>query len=169
MSKLLQVLAWAAASILSPALAADYDLPGTYELVSSSVKYLDTGEVVPDQGARGFIMYGADGRMLVLNTYGGRPKPESSEKMTDDQRIGLFRTMLAYGGTYTFDGTKIEHHVDICWDEVRCGTTVVRDVARDGDRLIYTTRPAPSAFNGRMCVYTLVWQKLKAGIDATPR
>ena len=37
MSKLLQMLAWAAASILSPALAAEYDLPGTYELVSSSL------------------------------------------------------------------------------------------------------------------------------------
>jgi hypothetical protein len=84
--------------------------------------------------------------MLVLNTYGGRPKPESSEKMTDDQRIGLFRTMLAYGGTYTFDGKKIEHHVDICWDEVRCGTTVVRDVARNGDRLILHHTPRAKCF-----------------------
>jgi hypothetical protein len=161
MGKFLQVLAFVTTLIALPALAAEHELVGTYQLISSSTKYLDTGEVVPDQNVKGFIMYGADGRMLVLNTYGGRPKPESYAKMTDEQRIGPFRTMLAYGGTYTFDGKTVEHHVDICWDEVRCGTTVVRDVTRDGDRLIYTTKPQPSPFNGRMIVVTLVWQKLK--------
>jgi hypothetical protein len=53
------------------------------------------------------------------------------------------------------------HHVDICSDEIRCGTTLVRDVTVDGDRLIYTTRPQPSPFDGKMIVITLVWQKLK--------
>jgi hypothetical protein len=144
MGKFLQTLAWIATLISFPALAAEFEVVGTYELVSSSTKFLDTGEVVSDQSPKGFIMYGADGRMLVLITYGGRPKPESTAKMTDDERIGLFRTMLAYGGTYSFDGKKMEHHVDICWNEIRCGTTVIRDVVRDGDRLTYTTRPQPS-------------------------
>jgi hypothetical protein len=106
-------------------------------------------------------MYGADGRMLVLITYGDRPKAESSAKLTDDQRVALFRTMLAYGGTYEFDGKTMTHHVDICSDEIRCGTTLVRDVTVDGDRLIYTTRPQPSPFDGKMIVITLVWQKLR--------
>jgi hypothetical protein len=161
MGKFLQILVWAAALISAPALAAEFEVAGTYELVSSSTKFLDTGEVVSDPSPKGFIMYGVDGRMLVLITYNGRPKSENSAKMTDDQRIGLFRTMLAYGGTYTFDGKTMEHHVDICWDEVRCGTTVIRDVVKDGDRLTYTTRPQPSPLNGRMSVVTLVWQKLK--------
>jgi hypothetical protein len=34
-------------------------------------------------------------------------------------------------------------------------------VTVDGDRLIYTTRPQPSPFDGKMIVITLVWQKLK--------
>ena len=80
--------------------------------------------------------------MLVLVTFGDRPTPDSTAKMTDDQRIGLFRTMLAYGGTYTFVGDKVEHHVDICWDELRCGQSFLRYVSRDGDRLTYTTHPA---------------------------
>jgi hypothetical protein len=116
---------------------------------------------VTDPNPKGFITYSADGRTLVLITYSGRPKPESTAKMTDEQRVGLFRTLLAYGGTFTFDGKQMEHHVDICWDEVRCGTTVIRDVVRDGDRLTYTTRPQPSPRNGRMSVATPVWQKLK--------
>ena len=39
------------------------------------------------------------------------------------------------------------------------GTTVIRDIQRDGDKLIYTTRPAPFAADGKMSVLTLVWQK----------
>jgi hypothetical protein len=144
--------------------AADDEFYGTYQLVSASVKYLDNGEIVPDVNGKhpkGFVMYGKDGRFLLMITDDGRPKPDSTAKMTDEQRLNLFRTMLAYGGTYTLDGNKIDHHVDICWDEVRCGTTVTRDISKDGDRLIYTTHPAPFSANGRMSVVTVVWQKMK--------
>lgn len=157
----LPMLALAASLIARPAIAAEHDLVGTYQLISSSTRHLDTGEVVVDANAKGFIMYGADGRMLVLITYGDRPRGESAAKLTDDQRIALFRTMLAYGGTYEFDGKTVTHHVDICSDEIRCGTTVVRDVTVDGDRLIYTTRPQPGPLDGKMIVVTLVWQKLR--------
>jgi hypothetical protein len=146
------------------ALCAEIDLPGTYQLVSASINYLDTGEIIPDifgKSAKGFIMYGADGRMLALITNDNRPKPESIEKTTDEQRIALYRSMQAYGGTYKFDGKTVEHHVDICWDEVRCGTVVARDIKKDGDLLVYTTRPAPFSGNGRLSVVTLAWRKVK--------
>jgi hypothetical protein len=157
----IQMLALATTLIPRTAFAAEYELAGSYQLISSSTRHLDTGEDVPDENAKGFIMYGADGRMLVLITYGDRPRAESSAKLTDHERIQLFRTMLAYGGTYEFDGKTVAHHVDICADEVRCGTTVIRDVTFDGDRLIYTTRPQPSPFDGKMIVITLIWQKLR--------
>jgi hypothetical protein len=156
----LPMLALAAILIPRPTLAAEYELAGTYQLISSSTKHLDTGEDVPDENAKGSIMYGADGRMLVLITYGDRPKAESAAKLTDHQRVQLFRTMLSYGGTYDFDGKIVTHRIDICSDEIRCGTTFVRDVTVDGDRLTYTTRPQPSPIDGKMIVITLVWQKL---------
>ena len=146
------------------ALSAEIELSGTYEFLSASVKYLDTGEIVPDifgKDAKGYIIYAPDGRMLSLITYGNRPKPESIEKTTDEQRIRLYRTMQSYGGSFTFDGKTVEHRVDICWDEIRCGTTVARDVERDGDKLIYTTHPAPFSANGRLAIVTLVWRKVK--------
>ena len=62
-------------------------------------------------------MYGNDGRMLVLNLSSGRPKPDSLESITDEQRVQLFRTMVAYGGTYTIDGQSVSHHIDISWNE----------------------------------------------------
>jgi Lipocalin-like domain len=158
-------LGFLAALTTGPASAAEINLIGTFELLSASVHYLDTGEVIPDifgKTPKGFATYGADGRMLLMITYGKRPKPESIEKTTDEQRIALYKTMQAYGGTYTFDGKTVLHNVDICWDEVRCGTVVARDIEQDGDKLIYKTRPAPFSANGRMAVATLVWRKVKS-------
>jgi hypothetical protein len=74
---------------------------------------LDTGQVQTYANKQGFITYGDDGRMLALLIRGDRQKPESFEKMTDQQRADLFRTLNAYGGTYHFDGKIMEHHIDI--------------------------------------------------------
>ena len=106
-------------------------------------------------------MYGKDGRFLVLVVYDERPNPESIDKTTDQQRADLFRSMLAYGGTYKFDGKSIKHEIDMSWNEVWTGTTVIRDVTRDGDKLIYSTRPAPFSGDGKMSVVTVVWEKVK--------
>jgi len=77
-------------------------------------------------------MYGSNGRLLVNITNGGRSKAESIDKITNEQASQLFRTMLAYGGTYNFDGKRVEHHIDISWNEVWGGTTVIRDIEKDG-------------------------------------
>jgi len=136
---------------------------GTYKLISSTRKILDTGEVTDTDGKdpKGFIMYGKDGRMMGLIVYSERPKLESVDKITDQQRADLFRTMAAYGGTYKFDGNTVEHHIDISWNEMWTGTTVVRDIKKEGEKLIYTARPAPFRGDGKMSVVTLVWEKVK--------
>ena len=141
--------------------AADNELAGTYKLISRSRVLVDTGQVQTFGQVQGFITYGNDGRMLVLIVEGNRPKPESLAKMTDQQRAELFRTMNAYGGTYKFDGKTIEHHIDISHNAVWTGTTQIRDVKKEGDKLIYTTRPAPFVGDGKMSVITLVWEKVK--------
>ena len=80
-------------------------------------------------------MYSRDGHMMVLMTRSDRPKPDSIKKITDGQRQSLFSSMLAYAGTYKFDGTSIEHFIDLSWNEVWNGTMQVRDIKKDGDRL----------------------------------
>ena len=102
-----------------------------------------------------------DGRMLILIVRGNRPKPESLDKITDQQRADLFRSMTAYGGTYKFDGKTMEHHIDISWNEIWTGTTQIRDVKKEGDRLIYITHPAPFVSDGKMSIVTTVWEKVK--------
>ena len=158
-------LALVAALIVLPRLAcaADDDIVGTYRLISSNRVTLETGETEESYGKNpsGFITYGRDGRMMAMIVFSNRPKPESLDKMTDQQRAELFRTMLAYGGTYTFHGDSVEHHIDISWNDVWTGTTVTRDIKKEGDRLVFTTKPAPFPRDGKMSVNTLVWEKVK--------
>jgi Lipocalin-like domain len=155
------MLAVAIAAPPFSAIAADDDLVGTYKLVSEQRKIVDTGEIVSIPNPLGYISYGKDGRLLVLIVRSDRPKPESVEKMTDQQRVELFRTMTSYGKTYKFDGNKVEHYIDISWNEVWTGTTVVRDLKKEGDKLVYTARPAPFSGDGKMSVVTVVWEKVK--------
>jgi hypothetical protein len=151
-----------AALAFSPA-TAEENLTGTYKLVSSKRKIVEAGEVLDTWGKypKGFITYGKDGRMLVLIVTDDRPRPENVEKMTDQQRAQLFRTLTAYGGTYEFDGKTVQHHIDISWNEVWTGTTVVRDLKREGDKLVYSLPAAPFSSDGRMSVVTLIWEKVQ--------
>ena len=149
------------AALSSAVGAADDEIYGSYKLISSSRKLLDSGQVETFPKEQGYITYGRDGRMQVLIVRGNRPKAESVEKLTDQQRTELFRSLTAYGGTYKFDGKSVEHHIDISWNEVWTGTTQIREVKKEGDRVILTTRPAPFAADGKMSVVTLEWEKLK--------
>ena len=144
-------------------IAAQEVLEGTWKLVSSTRTNTTTGATTDSFGPNplGYIMYGKDGRMMVLITRSDRPKPDSTDKMTDEQRSRLFSSMLAYSGTYKFDGETIEHHIDGSWNQVWTGTTQIRNVKKDGDRLIYTTQPGPSPIDGSMGFATLVWKKVK--------
>ena len=144
-------------------IAAEEVLDGTWKLVSSTRTNTTTGATTDSFGPNplGYIMYGKDGRMMVLITRSDRPKPDSTDKMTDEQRSRLFSSMLAYSGTYKFDGETIEHHIDGSWNQVWTGTTQIRNVKKDGDRLIYTTQPGPSPIDGSMGFATVVWEKVK--------
>jgi Lipocalin-like domain len=141
--------------------AADTEIYGTYRLISTTAKTLDTGEEEKYADESGYITYGRDGRMFVLLVRGKRPKPESLDKMTDQQRLALFRSVTAYSGPFTFDGKTVEHHVDISWNEVFTGMTLRREVKFDGDRVLLTTAPSPRSSDGKMGVRTLVFERVK--------
>ena len=156
------MLAFAVSALPLCAALADEELPGTYKLISGTRTLVETGEIMDSYGKqpKGYIMYGRDGRMLTLITHEGRPKP-SRTGMTDQDRADQYRTLNGYGGTYTFHGDSVEHHIDIAANETRVGSTEIREVKRDGNRLIYTTKPQPFSADGKMSVITLVWEKLK--------
>ena len=65
--------------------------------------------------------------MMVLIVKDERPKPSDLAKMTDQERAELFKTLVAYGGTYTLDAKTITHHLDISWNQIWTGTDQVRN------------------------------------------
>ena len=52
--------------------------------------------------------------------------------------------MLAYGGTYKFDGKKIEHHVDISWNGSWTGMTTVPECPKGRRQTNLFDRPGPN-------------------------
>lgn len=138
-------------------------LYGTWRLVSLRQTVVATGETTDVFGKMpsGFISYGRDGRMMTLIVKDVRPKPTDLATMTDQQRADLFRTMVAYGGTYTFDGKIIIHHVDISSNEIWTGTDQTRNVKFDRNRLILSTNPQASPPDGKVAFTVLTWERLK--------
>ena len=144
---------------VSTAALAQRDIAGTYRLISTTAKF-DTGEEEKYNDETGYIIYGRDGRMMVLLVRGKRPRPESVEKMTDEQRVQLFKTVTAYSGKYTFDGKTVTHHVDVSWNEVFNGMNLERHVTRAGNRVMLTTAPSRRSSDGKMGVRTLTFEKV---------
>jgi len=154
-------LATIVATISYHAMADDADISGMYRLVSEQRKIVDTGEIIVGSGSQGFISYDKSGRMLGVLIRSPRPNPENLDKMTDQDRIGLFQTTTAYSGTYKFDGKTVEHSIDISWNQYWTGTKQVRTVERNGDRITLTTPPFPFHTDGKISVNMLVWERVK--------
>jgi hypothetical protein len=140
----------------------DNRLIGTWKLVSVVAEDLATGEKRDAWGPDpdGYINYGPDGRMIVINARSDRRKPKGPAP-TRDEAADLFEGVLAYAGRYTVSGNEVTHHVDISWNEAWTGTSQVRIAQFDGERVRLSTRPSPDPVNGRMSVRTMTWEKMK--------
>ena len=144
-------------------------LPGTNLLLGtwklrSFAQMLETGERCPVIGEHpdGYISYSADGRMYAIAASDGRVKPRD-ETPADEEAILLYRTMFSYAGTYTVEGDKLIHHVDISWNEAFTGTEQVRSYYLDSDILTITTAPNKVTIDGREGPLVAVWEKLPGG------
>src|SRR5437879_12074529 len=71
-------------------------LEGSYRLISTTARILETGQEEKYTDESGYITYGRDGRMFVLLVRGERPKPESLEHMTDQQRADMVRPVAPH-------------------------------------------------------------------------
>jgi Lipocalin-like domain len=86
-----------------------------------------------------------------------RPKPMDLTKLTDQERAELFKTMVAYAGTFTVEGDRVVHNVDISWNENWTGTAQARHFRVEGRRLII--RGDQIGLDGRHVIAVLTWEK----------
>ena len=97
--------------------------------------------------------------MYAIGVVEDRPKPRDLVP-TDEEKVKLQGSMFAYAGTYTADGEKVIHHVDISWNQSWTGTDLVRFYKLDGNTLTITTARAQSAIDGEEGQFILVLEKV---------
>ena len=152
------------ALLLSPmiALADENPVLGTWKLKSWVSEVLATGERYNQAGEHpdGYISYSADGRMYVIIVWENRVNPLGATP-TDEERIKLHQTMLAYAGTYTVEGEKVNHHIKPSWNQAWTGTDQLRSFKVDGNTLTITTPVLKSPIDGTEGRAVLVWEKVK--------
>jgi hypothetical protein len=136
---------------------------GTWKLKSVVRELLSTGEKHSLLGEHpsGYTGYSPDGRMYLIITADKRLMPHDVAP-SDEERIKLHRTMVAYAGTYSVEGEKVTHHVDISWNQAWNRTDLIRFYKLEGNTLLIKTAPAKSPIDGRAGQVVLVWEKVKA-------
>jgi len=144
------------------ALAGENPILGTWKLQSLVFEATATGQRSSPFGDHpvGYLSYSADGRMYAIGVVEDRPKPRDPLP-TDQEKVKLQESMFAYAGTYTADGEKVVHHVDISCNQSRTGTDLVRFYKLDGDTLTIRTARAENAFDGEEGEFVLVWNKIQ--------
>lgn len=160
-SKLITILFLLLATSLHSTTAED--LYGTWQLKHFTARDVTTGREVPRFGPdpHGVLGYSRDGRMYAIIVQHERPKVPDMSKITDQERLDLFKTMIAYAGTFTFDGRVATHHVDISWNGNYTGTAQIRNLKLEGRTLTITTNGQPSGVDGRPAIAVLVWEKIE--------
>jgi len=146
-------------TIAEPALTQPAEIAGTWKFLA----YVRTDPItgkntnVFGEHPRGWLIYTAEGRMMVLVV------PESRKPLeTEEDRIGHHKQMVAYTGRYTIAGDKVIHHVDVAWNEAWIGTDLVRSYEIARDRLTITTAPTRYGIDGVEQVSTLTLERAKS-------
>jgi hypothetical protein len=119
--------------VMAAGFAAERDvLVGTWRLVSFEREYQSAGEREYPMGKvpTGYILFLPEGRMAVVITAEGRKPP-----VTDQDRAGLFNTLVAYTGAYRVEGDKWIATVDVSANPAWVGTDQTRSFRITGTRL----------------------------------
>ena len=132
---------------------------GSWRVVSYELEFQDGGERVLPLGDRpnGYLVFGADGRMMAYLEAGGRAAPR-----TDDERAAAYRSLLAYTGKYRVEGGKWTTKIDGTWNVEWAGTDQERFFSLKGDTLSVVAQWNPSPlYNRRVARGHLTFQREK--------
>ena len=132
-------------------------LIGTWKLVSCVLEDVETKQQksVWGEHPNGYIVITPEGRWIVIQTAEGRKAPQN-----DEDRVGAFKSLLAYSGKYRTEGRKIVIDVDIAADESWNGTEQVRCYRIEGNELHIEAPPQPYAnFGGKIMRGILIWKR----------
>jgi hypothetical protein len=121
----------------------------------------DTGEEEHPYGNApvGYLSLGRDGRVLALIVRENRPKPADLTRLTTQEQLELFNSMVAYGGSFRLEDNRFITDVDISWNENWTGTRQPRNFTIEGDQLIISVDPQIGP-NGKRVTALATWQRV---------
>jgi hypothetical protein len=133
---------------------------GTWKMISWTRQNVETGEVSDAMGPHpiGYIAYHADGRMMATVFRRGRVRLAGASP-TDEEKVSLFDSMLAYCAAYSLEDGKVIHHVEGAWNPA-WEIDLVRPFTLDGDRLVISNAPGKDMLSGENVIFRLEFQKL---------
>ena len=137
-------------------------LLGTWRMVSWTRTAVATGKITDAMGADpiGYIAYHADGRMMALVVDRHRAKLKGTTP-TDDEKVALFDSMLAYSASYTLDDDKVVHHVDAAWNPAWGVSDLIRPYTLEGVTLVISGAPGEDPVTGEAVNYRMEFRKVR--------
>jgi hypothetical protein len=141
---------------------ADESVVGSWRLVSWVEVETESKaiHVVFGDNPNGIITYTSDGHMSLFIT-DTRRKPPAGPRATDAEAIDLYRTMIAYSGTYSIDGNKVTYKIEVSRNQAWSGTSQQRFVQVKDNQLTIKTPPIISPLSGKETIHTLLWERLR--------
>jgi len=147
-----------------PATASSEGLVGTWRLLSMTYRDQTTGLETDlwGKGPIGFLTYTPGGRMSAVIVAASRniSTPNVEQASTAEQAM-LFRSSIAYAGTYTVTGSGVVHHVEAASDPTLTGKDQIRFIKLDGRRLTVSGPPMQTASAPNPVVLQLVWERIE--------
>ncbi|CAN7455597.1 MULTISPECIES: lipocalin-like domain-containing protein [unclassified Ensifer] len=137
------------------------NLLGTWKMLSWTRKAVVSGEISDAMGPDpiGYLSYQPDGRMTAVVVKRNRPVPNGATP-TDEEKVALFDSMLAYAGSYTLEDGKVIHHVEASWNPAWGVSDLIRPFMLDGDRLVIHSAPGVDPTTGEEVTYHLEFRKV---------
>jgi Lipocalin-like domain len=154
----LMAVLWAAGA----AYGAESPVLGVWKLTSYVREDVASGDNTQPWGEnpKGHLMYSPDGHMSAIITSEGRISVAPTDDKYHEKTSQLFSTMAAYAGTYTVQGNKVNHHVEVACLPSWVGSEQPREITLDNDTLTIRTQPIRNTREGRDYIYWLVWQRV---------
>jgi hypothetical protein len=134
------------------------ELVGTWSLRAWEMEFQDSGKRERPAGdaPKGYLIFTSEGRVSAILT-----GTERAFGPSDEELASLFKSLIAYSGTYNVRGDHFVTRVDVSWNEIWNGTEQVRNFSIQDDRLeiVSAWLPYPTLPGSPIVRVLLSWQR----------
>jgi hypothetical protein len=98
----------------------------------------------------------------AVGAHGGGLGQRGTETASDADRVAAFRSMAAYSGKHTIEGTKWTTKADVAWKEAFKKSDQTRFFRIEGDKLHIESPPVPNLnYGNKLTNNIIVWEREK--------